>query len=118
MKRLAVLFIALSLTGCASMELRNLGKSAVTTGITYVIAGPIPAIANAATSMAYDEIIPDEPKVTDIQTKEQAVAHIATSWGKDIVWAFVAFLVITNLIGPWLARRSGYAKAKNKYKSM
>ena len=115
MIRLLILFIALSLSSCSSLELRNLGKSGVSAGVAYAI-NPIAGVATLATAMAYDELVPDSPEVADIETKEQAVAYVATSWGKDIVWAFVAFLVITNLIGPWLARRSGYAKAKNKYK--
>ena len=116
MKRLVILFIALSLSSCASLDLRNLGKTSLSTGITYILAGPIPAIANAATSMAYDEIIPDSPKVADIETKEQAVAFVAQSWGKDALWAFLGFLLITNVVVPWLTKRRGYNQAKNKYK--
>jgi hypothetical protein len=116
MKKLSILLLLILFSGCSSLELRNAGKSVATTGVAYVIGGPIVGIGVLATAMAYDELVPDEPKVADIETKEQAVAYVATSWGKDIVWAFVAFLVITNLIGPWLARRSGYAKAKGKYK--
>jgi hypothetical protein len=115
MIRLLILFIALSLSSCSSLELRNLGKSGVSAGVAYAI-NPIAGVASLATSMAYDEIVPDSPEVADIETKEQAVAFVAQSWGTDILYAFIAFLVITNLIGPWLARRSGYAKAKNKYK--
>ena len=118
MVKLLTLTLALTLAGCSSLEFRNLGKTITTTGVVYVIAGGLPAIASAATSMAYDEIIPDEPSVEQIETKEQAVAYVAKSWGEGLVWSFVAFLVITNLIGPWLARRSGYAKAKKKYKDV
>ena len=117
MKRIAIIIISLSLlTGCSSLELRNLGKSVATTGVTYVVAGPIPAIANAATSMAYDEIVPDSPEVVDIETKEQAVAYVAQSWGTDALWAFLAFLIITNIVVPWMTKRRGYNQAKDKYK--
>jgi len=117
MKRIAIIIISLSLlTGCSSLELRNLGKSVATTGVTYVVAGPIPAIANAATSMAYDEIVPDSPEVADIETKEQAVAFVAQSWGTDALWAFLAFLIITNIVVPWMTKRRGYNQAKDKYK--
>ena len=115
MIRLLILFIALSLSSCSSLELRNLGKSGASAGIAYAI-NPLAGVATLATAMAYDELVPDSPEVADIETKEQAVAFVAQSWGTDILYAFIAFLVITNLIGPWLARRSGYAKAKNKYK--
>jgi len=81
-----------------------------------VIAGPIAGIGVLATAMAYDELVPDKPEVTDIETKEQAVAYVAEEWGKDLLYGFLAFLLVTNIVVPWLARRQGYAKAKNKYK--
>jgi len=119
MIRLLATFILLTLlTGCASLDIRNLGKSVVTTGVAYVIAGPLPAVANLATSMAYDEVVLDaeETKVTDIQTKEQAVAHVADSLFMNALYGFIAFLLVTNVAVPWLTRRQGYAKAKDKYK--
>jgi hypothetical protein len=115
MKRLIILFIALSLSSCSSLELRNLGKSGVSAGIAYAI-NPIAGVASLATSMAYDEIIPDEPKVVDIETKEQAVAFVAQAWGTDILYAFIAFLLVTNVLVPWLTKRRGYNQAKTKYK--
>ena len=53
-KIISVALVTALLSGCSSLEFRNLGKTATTTGITYVIAGPLPALASAATSMAYD----------------------------------------------------------------
>jgi len=99
------LLLVLSLVGCSSLEIRNLGKTGITTGITYVVAGPIPAIANLATSMAYDEIIPDKPSIDKIENKEQAVAYVLE---KGIVWSvvgFIAFLLITNVLVPLITRR-------------
>lgn len=115
MKRLIVLFVALSLSSCASLELRNLGKSGVSAGVAYAI-NPIAGVATLATAMAYDEIIPDSPEVADIETKEQAVAFVAQSWGTDLLYAFIAFLLVTNVIVPWLTKRRGYNQAKQKYK--
>jgi hypothetical protein len=115
MKRLGVLFIALSLSSCSSLELRNLGKSGVSAGIAYAI-NPLAGVASLATSMAYDEIVPDSPEVADIETKEQAVAFVAQSWGTDILYAFIAFLLVTNIIVPWMTKRRGYNQAKGKYK--
>jgi hypothetical protein len=66
--------------------------------------------------MAYDEIVPDSPEVADIETKEQAVAFVATSWGKDALYGFLAFLLVTNIVVPWLTKRRGYNQAKQKYK--
>jgi hypothetical protein len=115
MKRLLILFIALSLSSCSSLELRNLGKSGASAGIAYMI-NPIAGVASLATSMAYDEIVPDSPKVADIETKEQAVAFVAQSWGTDILYAFIAFLLVTNVLVPWVTKRRGYNQAKTKYK--
>jgi hypothetical protein len=115
MKRLLILFIALSLSSCSSLELRNLGKSGVSAGIAYAI-NPLAGVATLATAMAYDEIVPDEPEVADIETKEQAVAFVAQSWGTDILYAFIAFLLVTNVIVPWMTKRRGYNQAKTKYK--
>jgi len=115
MKRLTILFIALTLSSCSSLELRNLGKSGASAGIAYVIS-PLAGVATLATAMAYDEIIPDSPKVSDIETKEQAVAFVAQSWGTDLLYAFIAFLLVTNVVVPWLTKRRGYNQAKIKYK--
>ena len=70
------LILMITLSSCSSLEIRNLGKTGVTTGITYLVAGPIPAVANLATSMAYDEVIPDKPSIDKIENKEQAVAYV------------------------------------------
>jgi hypothetical protein len=115
MIRLLILFIALSLSSCSSLELRNLGKSGVSAGIAYAI-NPLAGVASLATSMAYDEIVPDSPEVADIETKEQAVAFVAQSWGTDVLYAFIAFLLVTNVIVPWMTKRRGYNQAKTKYK--
>ena len=117
MIRLVILFIALSLSSCSSLELRNLGKSGVSAGIAYMI-NPIAGVATLATAMAYDEIIPNEPNIDQIESKEQAVAFVAQSWGTDILYAFIAFLLITNIVVPWMTKRRGYNQAKGKYKNV
>ena len=115
-KIISVALVTALLSGCSSLEFRNLGKTATTTGVTYVLAGPLPALASAATSMAYDEIIPDEQEIKDIKTKTQAVTHIATSWGMNALYGFIAFLLITNILTPMLTKKWGYNEAKNKYR--
>jgi hypothetical protein len=117
MKALTLLLSLTLLTGCSSLELRNLGKSGASAGIAYMI-NPIAGVATLATAMAYDEIVPDSPKVVDIETKEQAVAFVAQSWGTDILYAFIAFLLITNIVVPWMTKRRGYNQAKGKYKDV
>ena len=115
MKVLAVVLSLALLTGCSSLELRNLAKSGASAGVAYMI-NPIAGVASLATSMAYDEIIPDEPNISEIKTSEQAVAFVATGLATDALYAFIAFLLITNVVVPWVTRRNGYNKAKGKYK--
>jgi len=116
MIRLLIIFITLTLSSCSSLELRNLGKSGASAGIAYVIS-PLAGVATLATAMAYDEIVPDSPEVADIETKEQAVAFVAAEWGTDILYAFIAFLLITNILVPWFTKRQGYNQGKKKYKN-
>ena len=103
-------------TGCSSLKFNNMAKTGATTAITYAIAGPIPAIANLATSVTVDEILPEVKQIDDIKTKEQAVAFVADSFFMNALYAFIAFLLITNIAVPYVTRRWGYNEAKNKYR--
>ena len=115
MKRLLTVVLCLTLlTGCSSLELRNLGKSGASAGIAYVI-NPIAGVATLATAMAYDEIIPDEPNIEQIESKEQAFAYAADSLFMNGLYAFIAFLLISLIIAPWIASKRGYNTAKKKY---
>ena len=113
-----IALISFLLMGCESMKFKNVAKTGATTAVTYVIAGPIPAIASLATSITVDEILPEDNQVDDIKTKEQAVAYVATSWGMNALYAFIAFLLITNVLVPFITRKWGYNEAKNKYKEV
>jgi len=114
MKRLFTVVLCLNLlTGCSSLELRNLGKSGASAGIAYVI-NPIAGVATLATAMAYDEIIPDQPSVEQIETKEQATAYIAESLFMNLLYAGIAWMLITFIAVPFIHQR-GYTKAKKKY---
>ena len=114
MKRLLTVVLCLTLlTGCSSLELRNLGKSGASAGIAYVI-NPIAGVATLATAMAYDEIIPDQPSVEQIETKEQATAYIAESLFMNLLYAGIAWMLITFIAVPFIHQR-GYTKAKKKY---
>jgi hypothetical protein len=110
------LLLVLGLVGCSSLKFKNVAKTGATTAVTYAIAGPVPAIVNLATSVAVDEILPEDPKIKDIKTKTQAVALVATSWGMNALYAFIAFLLITNILTPLLTKKWGYNEAKNKYR--
>ena len=115
MRALALVLALTLLTGCSSLELRNLGKSGASAGVAYVI-NPIAGVATLATAMAYDEIIPDQPSIDQIETEEQAVAYVAESLFMNSLYAFIAYMVITLIAVPFI-RRSGYNKAKQKYKA-
>ena len=98
-------------TGCSSLKFKNVVKTGATTAVTYAIAGPIPAVANLVTSVAVDEVLPEENNVADVKTKTQAVALVATSWGLNALYGFIAFLLITNLFTPLLTKKWGYNEA-------
>ena len=116
MKALALVLSLTILTGCSSLELRNLGKSGASAGVAYAI-NPVAGVATLATAMAYDEIIPDQPSIDQIETEEQAVAYVAESLFMNALYAFIAYMVITLIAVPFI-RRSGYNKAKKKYKEV
>ncbi len=102
--------------GCESIKVRNMAKSGVVTAIAYVSGGVVPAVTVLGGSMAYDELVPSAPQIKDIKTKTQAVAHVATSWGMNALYAFIAFLLITNVLVPFITRKWGYNEAKQKYR--
>jgi len=102
--------------GCQSLELRNLGKSGASTAIAYASGGVVPAVGVLATSMAYDEIIPQEQELNDIETEEQAVAYVAESLFMNLLYFGIAYLLITLIAVPFI-KRWGYNQAKDKYKT-
>ena len=106
----------MSLTGCSSLKFNNMIKTGATTAVTYAVAGPVPALANLAVSVGVDEIIPEEPQIDQIESKEQSAAYIADSLFMNALYGFIAFLLITNLAVPFFTRKWGYNEAKNKYR--
>ncbi len=78
---------------------------------------PIAGVAVLATAMAYDEIIPDEQNIDQIETEEQAVAYVAESLFMNALYAFIAYLLITLIAVPFI-KRWGYNQAKAKYKEV
>ena len=92
-----------------------MGKSGASAGVAYII-NPIAGVASLATSMAYDEIIPDQPSVEQIETKEQATAYIAESLFMNLLYFGIAWMLITLIAAPFI-KRWGYNQAKDKYKT-
>ena len=128
--------MAISIGGCSllggvnALEPKNLIKTAATTGITYVVAGPIPALINAGTSVAVDTVLPDDkPAISDIEAgnEEQLRAFMFANLTETILYGIIGFLIFTNVVGPWAAQRRAKRKAemlaedkrrKDKYDAM
>jgi hypothetical protein len=97
------------------LDPKNLIKTAATTGITYVVAGPIPAIINAGTSVAVDSVLPDDkPAISDIEAgnEEQLRAYMFANLTETILYGVSGFLIFTNVVGPWAAQRRAKRKAE------
>ena len=113
--------VCLVLAGCNSLKLDNVVKTSATTAVSYAVAGPVPAIANVATSVVVDEVMPQEAQIEDIKTTQQTVAYLGGKSIEAILYGVIAFFAFTTIIGPWLAsrraNRKGYEKAKEKYKT-
>jgi hypothetical protein len=128
--------LMVSLSGCSmlggfnALDPKNLIKTAATTGVTYVIAGPIAAAGNAATSIAIDSVLPDDkPAISDIEAgnEEQLRAYMFANLTETILYGIIGFLIFTNVVGPWAAQRRAKRKAemlaedkrrKDKYDAM
>ena len=103
------------LGGFNSLDPKNLIKTAATTGVTYVIAGPLAAGANLATSVVIDEVLPDdEPKISEIESgnQEQLTAYIVQNLTTTVLYVIIGFLIFTNVVGPWAAQRRARRKAE------
>jgi hypothetical protein len=128
--------LMVSLSGCSmlggfnALDPKNLIKTAATTGVTYVIAGPLAAAGNAATSIAIDSVLPDDkPAISDIEAgnEEQLRAYMFANLTETILYGIIGFLIFTNVVGPWAAQRRAKRKAemlaedkrrKDKYDAM
>jgi hypothetical protein len=128
--------LMVSLSGCSmlggfnALDPKNLIKTAATTGVTYVIAGPLAAAGNAATSIAVDSVLPDDkPAISDIEAgnEEQLRAYMFANLTETILYGVIGFLIFTNVVGPWAAQRRAKRKAemlaedkrrKDKYDAM
>ena len=103
------------LGGFNALDPKNLIKTAATTAVTYVIAGPLPAAANAATSIAVDSVLPDDkPAISDIEAgnEEQLRAYMFQNLTQTILYGIIGFLIFTNVVGPWAAQRRAKRKAE------
>lgn len=111
MKTLATLLLSISLlTGCSNID-KYLDASVV--GATgYVAGGPIVGAAVATAEVLYEELTPyNKPEagavdaIKEIKTPEQAIYASISEISKDILYGVIAFLLITNILLPWLKGR-------------
>jgi len=92
-----------------------MGKSGASTVIAYGLGGAPVALGVLASNIIYDEVIPAQDNVNDIESKEQAVAYVAESLFMNLLYGGIAYLLITLIAVPFI-RRWGYNQAKLKYK--
>jgi len=112
--RIYWLLVVFLLSGCNSLKLDNAIKTTATTGIVYLVGGAIPAAANMATSMALDEVMEDAPTSAEIEkgNNQQLAGFLAEKTIDGIVWIIISFLIITNLITPFIFRWFGIKRER------
>ena len=119
-KEILVGALALSLSGCSlfgfnSLEPGNLIKTTAASTVAYVTGGPIPALSVLLTSVAVDEVLPDDkPAISEIEAgnEEQLKAYMFQNLTTTVLYGIIGFLVFTNVIGPWAAQRRARRKAE------
>jgi len=109
--------ITVVLSGCGlnSIKPSNAIKTGATTAVTYAVAGPIPAALNLATSVAVDEVMPEEDTSCKVEKGniEQMWSCLFEETKELILYSVIAFLAFTTVIAPWAAQRR--ARRKRKY---
>ena len=121
MKKLCILFLLLSLSGCSLLgflgEPQKLIKNVAITGVTYAVGGWIPATAVAITAITVDKVLPDpEPQISEITNEVQMKAFIISNLTDNILYGAIAALLIFLIVVPWATQRR--AKRQMKYDAM
>jgi len=111
-KKLCILFLLLSLSGCSLLgflgEPQKLIKNVAITGVTYAVGGLIPALAVAATAVTVDKVFPHDtsPQLAEIETEVQMKAFIISNLTDNILYGAIAALLIFLIVVPWHRNRS------------
>ena len=121
MKKLCILFLLLSLSGCSLLgflgEPQKLIKNVAITGVTYAVGGWIPATAVAITAITVDKVLPDpEPQISEITNEVQMKAYLLANLTDQIIYGAIAALIIFLIVVPWATQRR--AKRQMKYDAM
>ena len=121
MKKLCILFLLLSLSGCSLLgflgEPQKIIKNVAITGVTYAVGGWIPATAVAITAITVDKVLPDpEPQISEITNEVQMKAYLLANLTDQIIYGAIAALIIFLIVVPWATQRR--AKRQMKYDAM
>ena len=121
MKKLCILFLLLSLSGCSLLgflgEPQKIIKNVTITGVTYAVGGWIPATAVAITAITVDKVLPDpEPQISEITNEVQMKAYLLANLTDQIIYGAIAALIIFLIVVPWATQRR--AKRQMKYDAM
>ena len=121
MKRLCILLTLLLLSGCSLLKVigepEQVIKNVAVTGVTYAVGGWIPATAVAVTAITVDKVLPDpEPQISEITNEVQMKTYLLANLTDQILYGFIAALLIFLVVVPWASQRR--AKRKMKYDMM
>lgn len=122
MKKLCILFLLLSLSGCSLLgflgEPQKIIKNIAVTGVAFATGGVIPAVVVGGTALAVDFVMPHDtsPQITEIETEVQMKAYLLANLTDQIIWGALVALLIFMIVVPWATQRR--AKRKMKYDLM
>ena len=110
-----------SLSGCSLLKVigepEQVIKNVAVTGVTYAVGGWIPATAVAVTAITVDKVLPDpEPQISEITNEVQMKTYLLANLTDQILYGFIAALLIFLVVVPWASQRR--AKRKMKYDMM
>lgn len=104
-----ILLLSTSLTGCSNID--KYVDAGVVGATGYVVGGPVVGVAVASAEVLYEELTPynntekTADKIKEIKTPSQAIYASISDLSKDLLYAVIAFLLITNVLVPWLKGR-------------
>ena len=90
-------------------------KALIIGAVGFYSGGVIAGVATGATSLAYDELIYDEScNSTEIEkgNNQQLAGFLAEKTIDGVVWIIISFLIITNLITPFIFRWFGIKRER------
>ena len=121
MKRLCILLALVLLSSCSLLKVigepEQVIKNVAITGVAYAVGGWIPATAVAVTAITVDKVLPDpEPQISEITNEVQMKTYLLANLTDQILYGFIAALLIFLVVVPWASQRR--AKRKMKYDMM